>query len=201
VAITVVALLMGFVLGLPLSLVRVYGRKALSRLALAYSTILRGLPSLVVLFILFYGMSSLVRLPPFLAGCVALGISSSAYQMELFRGAIQSVPPGQMMAARALGMSQVQGIVYIVMPQALRLAIPSWSNEAAVVLKDSSLVYAVGLAELLRRSEQVAAFTHQSFLVYSLCALIYLLMTFSVNRGLDRLEREVQLPTPLSQVE
>lgn len=103
------------------------------------------------------------------------------------------------MAARALGMSQLQAIIHIILPQALRLAIPSWSNEAAVVLKDSSLVYAVGLAELLRRSQQVAARTYQSFIVYSLCALIYFAMTFLANRGLDHAERALRLPTPLEE--
>ncbi|MFP4395945.1 MAG: amino acid ABC transporter permease [Anaerolineales bacterium] len=201
IAVTVLSLCIGFIIGAPLALMRVYGGKLLSGFATAYSTVLRGLPSLVVLFILFYGMSSVVSLPAFLAGSIALGFCSSAYQMELLRGAIQSVSGGQMMAARALGMTQLQAIIHIVMPQALRLAIPSWSNEAAVVLKDSSLIYTVGLAELLRRSQQVAARTYQPFIVYSICALIYFLMTLSVNRGLDGLEKKFRLPTPLSAAE
>jgi len=199
IAITVLALISGFLIGLPLALLRVYGNKAASSFAQAYSVILRGLPSLVVLFILFYGISSIIKIPPFLAGCIALGFCSSAYQMELLRGAIQSVGPGQMVAARALGMTQVQAITAIILPQTLRLAIPSWSNEAAIVIKDSSLVYAVGLAELLRRSQQVAARTYQSFIVYSLCALIYFTMTFVTNRGLDRAERVFRLPTPMEE--
>jgi len=199
IAITILALISGFLIGLPLALLRVYGNKAASSFAQAYSVVLRGLPSLVVLFILFYGISSIVKIPPFLAGCIALGFCSSAYQMELLRGAIQSVGPGQMTAARALGMTQVQAITAIVLPQALRLAVPSWSNEAAIVIKDSSLVYAVGLAELLRRSQQVAARTYQSFIVYSLCALIYFTMTFVTNRGLDRAEKVFRLPTPMEE--
>lgn len=199
VAITLVALLSGFIIGLPLALLRVYGNKAAAGFARGYSVVLRGLPSLVVLFILFYGISSVVKIPAFLAGCIALGFCSSAYQMELLRGAIQSVGSGQLLAARALGMSQMQAITAIILPQALRLAIPSWSNEAAVVLKDSSLVYAVGLAELLRRSQQVAARTYQSFIVYSLCALIYFGLTFLTNRGLDRAERVFRLPTQLEE--
>lgn len=199
IAITVLALISGFLIGLPLALLRVYGNKAASSFAQAYSVVLRGLPSLVVLFILFYGISSVIKIPPFLAGCIALGFCSSAYQMELLRGAIQSVSPGQMLAARALGMTQVQAITAIVLPQALRLAIPSWSNEAAIVIKDSSLVYAVGLAELLRRSQQVAARTYQPFIVYSLCALIYFTMTFVTNRGLDRAEKVFRLPTPMEE--
>lgn len=198
-AITVIALLSGFLIGLPLALLRVYGSKVAAGFAQAYSVVLRGLPSLVVLFILFYGISSVVKIPPFLAGCIALGFCSSAYQMELLRGAIQSIGSGQMLAAQALGMTQVQAITAIILPQALRLAIPSWSNEAAIVIKDSSLVYAVGLAELLRRSQQVAARTYQSFIVYSLCALIYFTMTFLTNRGLDHVEHVLRLPTPLEE--
>ena len=199
VAIAILALISGFIIGLPLALLRVYGNKVTAGFAQGYSVVLRGLPSLVVLFIPFYGISSIIKIPAFLAGCIALGFCSSAYQMELLRGAIQSVGSGQMMAARALGMSQLQAITAIILPQALRLAIPSWSNEAAVVLKDSSLVYAVGLAELLRRSQQVAARTYQSFIVYSLCALIYFSLTFLTNRGLDRVERVFRLPSPLEE--
>lgn len=194
VLITVIALFVGFVIGLPLALMRVYGSPWAERIAKIYSTVLRGLPSIVVLFIIYYALASLINLPPFLAGCVALGVCSSAYQMELLRGAIQSIGFGQMMAARALGMTRLQAIRYVILPQALRVAIPAWSNEAAVVLKDSSLVYAVGLAELLRRSQQVAARTYQPFLVYTLCAAIYFLLTFLTNRGLDLLERRLQIP-------
>jgi len=199
VAITIIALSAGFIAGLVLALLRVYGGKIISKFASAYSTVMRGLPSLVVLFILFYALSSVINLPAFLAGCVALGVCSSAYQMELLRGAIQSVGVGQMMAARALGMPKFRAIVYIVLPQALRLAIPAWSNEAAILLKDSSLVYAVGLAELLRRSQQVAARTRQFFVVYILCGAIYFVLTFATNRGLDTVERAVRLPTPLEE--
>ncbi|MBN1486557.1 MAG: amino acid ABC transporter permease [Anaerolineae bacterium] len=199
IAVTVLSLLTGFVIGLPLALMRVYGGKFSAKFAATYSTVMRGLPSLVVLFILFYGMAAFISLPAFVAGCIALGFCSSAYQMELLRGAIQSVGAGQMMAARALGMSRLQAIMSIILPQALRLAIPSWSNEAAVVLKDSSLIYSVGLAELLRRSQQVAARTYQSFIVYSICALIYFLLTFVTNRGLDHAERVFRLPTPLEE--
>jgi polar amino acid transport system permease protein len=199
VAIAAVALAVGFCVGLPLALMRVYGNKLASSVAVIYSTVMRGLPSLVVLFILFYGLAAVVSLPAFLAGCVALGMCSAAYQMELLRGAIQSVGTGQMMAARALGMPRLKAIAFIVLPQALRLAIPSWSNEAAVVLKDSSLVYAVGLAELLRRSQQVAARTYQPFIVYILCAAIYFGLTFVTNRGLDSVERGLRLPTLLEE--
>jgi len=192
--ITAIALAVGLVIGMLLALLRVYGGKAAQTFSATYVVVLRGFPSLVVLFIIYFMLARFINLPPFLAGCVALGVCSSAYQAEIFRGAIQGVSPGQMMAARALGMSRIQAILSVIMPQALRNAIPGWSNEAAIVVKDSSLVYAVGLAELLRRSQQVAARLHAPLLVFSVTALIYFLLTFGVNRLLDWIENLTRIP-------
>ncbi|MGC9398845.1 MAG: amino acid ABC transporter permease [Anaerolineae bacterium] len=192
--ITAIALGVGLVIGMVLALMRVYGGKAAQIFSATYVVVLRGFPSLVVLFIIYFMLARFINLPPFLAGCVALGVCSSAYQAEIFRGAIQGVAPGQMMAARALGMTRTQAIIHIIMPQALRNAIPAWSNEAAVVVKDSSLVYAVGLAELLRRSQQVAARLRAPLLVFTVTALIYFLLTFSVNRLLDWVEKVTRIP-------
>ncbi len=191
---TVIALLVGLVIGMVIALLRVYGRKFGQGFATGYVVVLRGLPSLVILFIIYFMLAAYIDLPPFLAGCVALGVASSAYQAEIFRGAIQGVPPGQMQAARALGMTRTQAIVYVVMPQALRNAIAGWSNEAAVVVKDSSLVYAVGLPELLRRAQQVAARLYAPLLVYFVTGVIYFLLTFGANRMLGWLERATRIP-------
>ena len=98
-----------------------------------------------------------------------------------------------LMAARALGMSRLKAIRYIILPQAIRLAIPPWSNEAAIVLKDSSLVYVIGVVEILRRAEYVSARTLQPFLAFGAAALIYFTLTFLTNRGLDWLERRYKL--------
>jgi len=192
--ITAIALAVGLVIGMVLALMRVYGGKAAQAFSATYVVVLRGFPSLVVLFIIYFMLARFINLPPFLAGCVALGVCSSAYQAEIFRGAIQGVSPGQMMAARALGMSRIQAILSVIMPQALRNAIPGWSNEAAIVVKDSSLVYAVGLAELLRRSQQVAARLHAPLLIFAVTALIYFLLTFGVNRLLDWIENLTRIP-------
>ena len=98
-----------------------------------------------------------------------------------------------MMAARALGMSRVEAIRSIILPQAIRLAIPPWSNEAAIVLKDSSLVFVLGVPEILRRAEYVSARTLQPFLAFGAAALIYFVLTFLTNRGLDWLERRYKI--------
>jgi len=128
VGVTLVALPFGLVLGLLMSLVHTYGGKILNRIAALYSLLLRGVPPIVLLFILYFVLSGTINLSPFWAGSFSLGIVSSAYQMEILRGALLLVGGGQMTAARAIGMSRLQSIQYIVLPQALRLAIPPWSK-------------------------------------------------------------------------
>lgn len=191
--VTAIALVVGFLLGTVLGVVRVYGGPVLAGLATAYSAVIRGIPVIVVIFILFFVIARFVNLSPFLAGALALGIASSAYQSEVLRGAIISVPRGQMMAARAIGMSRFKAILFVVMPQALRLAIPPWSNEAAIVLKDSSLVYVLGVPEILRRAQYVSARTYEPFIAFAAAALIYFVLTFLTNRGLDAVERRYRL--------
>ena len=196
VGVTLVALPFGLVLGLLMALVHTYGGKIPSRIAAAYSLLLRGVPPIVLLFILYFILSgNFINLSPFWAGSLSLGIVSSAYQMEILRGALLAVGGGQMVAARAIGMSRLQSIRYIVLPQALRLAIPPWSNEASIVLKDSSLVYALGVPEILRRAQQLSATTQQPFLAYGTAALIYFVLVFATNRALDYLSERTRLPT------
>ncbi len=196
VAVTLVALPFGLVIGLLMALVHTYGGKILYRIAAAYSLLMRGVPPIVLLFILYFILSGrLINLSPFWAGSLSLGIVSSAYQMEILRGALLAVGGGQMTAARALGMSRLKSIQYIVLPQALRLAIPPWSNEASIVLKDSSLVYALGVPEILRRAQQLSATTQQPFLAYGTAALIYFVLVFATNRALDYFSERTKLPT------
>jgi len=98
-----------------------------------------------------------------------------------------------MMAARAIGMSRMKAIVNIILPQAFRLAIPPWSNEAAIVLKDSSLVYVLGVPEMLRRAQYVSARTHEPFVAFAAAAVLYFILTFITNRVLDAAERRFRL--------
>jgi len=192
--VTLIALPSGLLIGLVLAFVAVYGGKLIGKFMDVYSTVLRGIPPIVLLFILYFVMSGTVNLSPFWAGSISLGIISSAYQMEIFRGAILSVSGEQMMAARAVGMSKMQAIRHVVLPQMIRLAIPSWSNEAAIVIKDSSLVYAIGVPEILRRAQLISASTQQPFLAYITAALIYFTLVFITNRVLGRVERKLTIP-------
>lgn len=194
VGVSLISLPFGLLLGLLFSLLYVYGEKFLVRVMSFYSTVMRGVPPIVLLFILYFVVSGSVNLSPFWAGSISLGIVSSAYQMEIIRGALLSVSGGQMMAARAIGMSKLQAIRNIIIPQAFRLVIPPWSNEAAIVIKDSSLVYALGVPEILRRAQLISASSQQPFLAYVTAGLIYFLLVFITNRLLDRLEKRVQIP-------
>jgi len=189
-----IALPTGLILGVLLSLIRVYGGTLFSGLAAMYSTIMRGIPHIVLLFILFFVIAGTINLSPLLAGAVSLAIISSGYQLEIFRGAIQSIGGGQMMAARALGMTKLKAIRYIILPQALRVAIPSWSNEVASIIKDSSLVYALGVPEILRRAQFMSASTYQPFIAYGIAAVLYFVMTFLAGRLLDKLETKTKIP-------
>lgn len=193
--VTLVALPSGLVLGVLFALLYVYGGRVVSRLMSLYSTVMRGIPPIVLLFILYFVMSGSVNLSPFWAGSISLGIISSAYQMEIVRGAILAVSGEQMLAARAIGMSTLEAIRYVILPQTLRLAIPPWSNEAAIVIKDSSLVYALGVPEILRRAQLISASTQKPFLAYISAAVIYFALVFIANRLLARLERRLTIPS------
>ncbi|MFZ5808517.1 MAG: amino acid ABC transporter permease [Chloroflexota bacterium] len=193
--VTLIALPFGLIIGLAFALIYNYGGKWPARLTGIYSLLMRGVPPIVLLFILYFILSGQwINLSPFWAGSLALGIISSAYQMEIMRGALQAVGGGQMTAARAIGMSRMQALRYIIIPQAVRLAIPPWSNEVSIVLKDSSLVYALGVPEILRRAQQLSATTQQPFLAFGAAALIYFALVFLANRGLDYLAEKTKLP-------
>jgi polar amino acid transport system permease protein len=192
-SVTGIALGSGFVLGTLMAVLRVYGGPVLSRVAAVYSMVVRGVPVVTVIFILYFVIASVIDLSPFLSGALALGFASGAYQSEIFRGAILSVPPGQMIAARAIGMSRLKAILHIIMPQAIRLAIPAWSNEVTLVLKDSTLVYVIGVPEILRRAQYVSARRLQAFLAYGAAAVIFLVLTFVASRALDAVERRYRI--------
>jgi polar amino acid transport system permease protein len=192
---TVVALGFGLLCGLLLALVRVYGGRAGRAAASIYSRVVRSLPTLVVLFI-FYNLAwSVFRVGGPAAVVIALTACTAAYQSEIFRGAIQSIGAGQMAAARSLGMTRGVALRSVIIPQALRLAIPAWSNEAAIVLKDSSLASAVGTTEIFRRAQQFGAATHQSLPAFLACGLLYLCLTFMTNRALDAVQKRYGIKT------
>ena len=195
VGVTLISLPAGLVIGTVLALLYVYGGKTAARMLNLYSSIFRGIPPVVLLFILFFAVSKGINLSAFWAGSLSLGVVSSAYQMEIVRGALLSVSGDQLMAARAVGLSQLQSIRYVVIPQAIRLAIPPWSNEAAIIIKDSSLVYALGVPEILRRAQLIGASSHQYLPAYISAAVIYFLLVYITTHLLTLLEKKLAIPS------
>ena len=189
------ALALGLVFGLFFAILQVYGRPWQKALVGLYVWIFRGLPILVLLF-LGYGAFVALGLPaePFTISSVVLGFTSTAYQSQIFRGAIQSLGGGQLMAARALGMRDFQAIRYIIIPQALRLSIPGWSNEYSILLKDSAICFVLGTQDIMARTAFVAARTHEHLALYAAAGFVYFILTLIVVKLLSKLENKLQIP-------
>lgn len=188
----VLAMILGFALGLLLATGRLYGNRIVYGLSTAYVEIFRGTPMLVQMFFIYFGLPEIgIVLDPFLA---ALGMNSAAYQAEYFRGAVRSVPPGQMLAARAIGMTRMEGFRSIVLPQAMRRVIPQWTNEAILELKYTSIAYAIGVSEITARAEKIGNTTFQFFDVFLLLAIIYVILTGIVAQVLQVIEARTAIP-------
>jgi len=182
-SLTVCGLGLGFLIGLPLAILRVYGGKSGRRFVAAYERVMRSVPPLVLIFLFYFGIQTTVfEIPGFLAVMLALGLCSSGYQSQIFRGALESIGSGQMDAARSLGMSKLQAIRLVVVPQALRFALPSWANELATMVKDTSLAFVVGVAELMRRADYVRAATFDPVIPFLVVAGIYFVIVFPITR-------------------
>ena len=166
--ITAIAIVIGTVFGIVFALMKISKSKILQTIANLYITLIRGTPLIVQIMFLYYGITSIVVLSNFWAGAIALGIHNGAYIAEVFRGAIQGVDRGQREASLALGMNRTQTMRRIIFPQALRRAIPPLGNQFIITLKDSSLVYVIGVTELfgLANREAAASFLpFETFLV------------------------------------
>ncbi|MCK9239911.1 amino acid ABC transporter permease [Desulfocurvus sp.] len=188
------ALALGFVLGVPLAVIQVYGRTLARRLVVLYVWLFRGVPILVLIFLFYFGILPHLGLDSaFLAGVIVLGLTSAAYQSQIFRGAIQSLPAGQLKAARALGMTDTQAISCIVLPQALRLSIPGWSNEFSILLKDSALVMVISVQEIMARTRSVAGRTHEPVAMALFAGVLFFILTWIGLRLLRGLERRVRI--------
>lgn len=190
-----VALGIGLCVGVPFAVGQVYGPGWVRRFVALYVWFFRGVPILVLLF-LFYGFFISLGLPvePFVIACLVLGCTSTAYQSQIFRGAIESLPAGQLQAARALGMSDWQGIVSIILPQTVRLSIPGWANEYSILLKDSAICFVLGTQDVMARTSFVAARTHEHLALYAAAGAIYFFLTWLVLRLLRSFEKSVSVP-------
>ncbi len=194
--IVILAMLLGLALGIVIAIGLVYGNRPLRLLLGFYVWFFRGVPVLVLLFLFYFGLFTYLNLPlnAFFSVAVVLGMTTGAYQANIFRGAILSLPRGQFRAASALGMSDVQTIRSIILPQVLRLSIPAWSNEYSIILKDSALAFVIGAPEIMARAQFVASRTYQHLPLYLTAGLLYFLLTWLGVWGLRKLEQRLRIP-------
>ncbi|SKA82809.1 amino acid ABC transporter permease [Desulfobaculum bizertense] len=199
------AMLLGLCIGVPMAVGQVYGSRPVKRFVSFYVWLFRGIPILVMLYLFYFGiLAYLTEIFPvlrvigldtaFAAAVIVLGLTTGSYQSQIFRGAIQALPEGQMKAALALGMSERTAIWTIVLPQAMRMAIPGWSNEYSIILKDSALAFVIGVAELMSRTRSVASTTHQPLPLALFAGALFLVLTWVGLKMLRRLENKVRIP-------
>lgn len=192
VQVTVLSFLLSSVLGLALALMKLSPVRALSWTGTAVINVIRGLPIIVQLFYIYFVLPEFgVQLTAFQAGVIGLGIAYSAYQAENFRGGIEAVDAGQREAAQAMGMRSAMIMRRVILPQAFRIALPPYGNTLVMMLKDSSLVSTITVAEMTRAGQLIASSTFQNMTVYTLVALLYLIMSLPLVYGLRRLERRL----------
>lgn len=192
---TIIAITMGALLGIPIAFGRVYGSKLIYMFCTFFVEIFRGTPLLTQLFILYFGLPSVgVMLSPFTAAIIGMGLNSAAYQAEYFRGAIQSVKKEQLIAAYSLGMKQIQAIRYVVLPQMLRLVIPSWSNELIYLLKYTSMAYMIQAPEIISQGRFIASRNFRTFEVFIVITAIYLVLVLVLSKLLDLMESKFRIP-------
>ncbi len=190
-----IALAMGLVIGVPMAILQVYGSPWLRRCIATYVWFFRGVPILVLLF-LFFGLFVSLELSanPFIISCVVLGLTSTAYQSQIYRGAILALPQGQLKAARALGMRDSTAIRHIILPQALRMSIPGFANEFSILLKDSAICYVLGTQEIMARANFVASRTYEHLAFFAVAGALYFIITVIGFRILRKLEQRTYVP-------
>jgi His/Glu/Gln/Arg/opine family amino acid ABC transporter permease subunit len=190
VALTLIAIVVSVVLGLVVALLGLSKRKLLIRTNRAYVELFRAVPMLVMILWVYYGLPVVlgISLGPFAAGIVALALCDSAFEAEIFRAGIQSIERGQHEAAESLGLTFLQKMRFIIMPQAIRRVLPPLGNQFVYMLKTSSLVSIIGLGELTRRANELVVTEYRPLEIYSVLVLEYLCLILIASWGVRRLE-------------
>lgn len=207
VLLALIAVVIGAALGLLLAICRISKSRILRFVSTAYVEFVRGTPLLVQLFIIYYGLQAVgIRFPDipvmtaildinfsdFMSGVITMGLNSAAYVCEIFRSGIQSVDKGQMEAGRSLGLSYGQTLRKIIVPQAIRNVLPALGNEFVVVIKESSIVSIIGIADLMYKANTVRGNTFQPFEPLLVAALVYFLLTFTLSKLLAYIEKRMR---------
>ncbi len=201
IAVSVTAMSIGFLFALIFTPLKLSKFKTLNLIGNFYTTVIRGVPELLVIYLFFFGGSGAImyvasifgyndyiEINAFLTGSFSIGIISGAYSTEVFRGAIQSIDKGQFEASKVLGLKKPAHFFKVIMPQMLRLSIPNLSNVWQITLKDTSLISVTGLVEIMRQSYIAAGSTRDPLFFYSFAAVLYLLLTFLSMKLINRLE-------------
>lgn len=185
--------LMGSMLGLFLSLMKLSNSKILKSIASIYIEFIRGTPLLVQLYIIYYGLPSIgIEFPDMLAAIITLSINSAAYVAEIIRAGINAVDKGQMEAARSLGMKPSKAMTHIIIPQAFKNILPALGNEFIVVIKESSIVSVIGIHELMYNADTIRGNIFRPFEPLLVAAFIYFIMTFTLSKLLGGVERRMK---------
>lgn len=193
--VTAGAYTLGFLIGVPLAIVRTYGRKSLRSAAAAYIEVIRGTPMVVQLFILYYAAPAAgLTLPPTIAAILALGLNSAAYQAEYFRASFLAVAKTQWEAALSLGFTEKQTIKTIILPQSIRVAIPALTNELVYMLKYSSIAYFITVPELVYTGKFIGSRTFMYTEIYAIIAVIYVTFSLIFTEGMKTVEKKASAP-------
>jgi His/Glu/Gln/Arg/opine family amino acid ABC transporter permease subunit len=184
--------IIGIIIGLGTSVIRVTRIKVLSQLAVGYVDLFRGTPLLMQIIFVYYALPYLgINLPAIVAGVVALSINSGAYVSEIFRAGIESIDKGQTEAARSLGMSKMQAMRYVVIPQTIKRVLPPLTNEFVALIKDSSLLSVIAIAELMRTAKEMMTWKMNPSSLTA-AAIIYLIITLPLTRYVSYLEKKLK---------
>jgi His/Glu/Gln/Arg/opine family amino acid ABC transporter permease subunit len=192
VQVSVLAIVFGLVLGWMLGLVAVSGVRWLRAIVWGYVQFIRGTPLLVQIFLIYFGLPTLgINIPTYWSGVIALGLNSAGFQAEIVRAGIESIDRGQTEAARSIGMSGFQTLLFILVPQTIRRVIPPLTNELITLTKSSSLLSAIAVLELTHAGQAIIARTFAPFEIYAAVAVFYLILIAVLSRGSALLERRV----------
>jgi polar amino acid transport system permease protein len=190
--VTVMSIMLALVIGLFTGLGRIAKNPLINGIASLYVEVIRGIPLLAQLFYIYFALGRIIQLPPMPSAVMAMSICYGAYMGEIFRAGIQSISKGQTEAARSLGMSSTQSMFHVILPQAIKTILPPIGNEFVALLKDSSLVSILAVADLLRRGREYASQTFAYFETYTMVALVYLMITLFLSKLISIMEDKIR---------
>ena len=192
-SVTFCSLVLGSIIGLVIAFFNLSKIKIFKSIAVVYLAVIRGTPMIVQIFILYFGISSFLTLPSFWAGVLALAVHNGAYIAEIFRGAIQSIDRGQMEAARSLGMTSTLAMRRVVLPQAMRRAVPPLGNQFIILLKESALVAYIGMGDLWSTTLGIAGANYRPLETYMVTGIFYLILVLLFTYAFSLLEKRFNL--------